>query len=258
MKILLTGGCSFSQIKTGTNSKSKSDYTWPLFLQESLKIGEHYNDAVGGQGNDLISRQIVWKLSSLLKNYDASDILVGIMWSGESRHSTLVRFDQRNDLDFNYGQPVLHNDNTFYKSMKFYNPYTWDLTNCSHAGWGILRHDEPLGEMYVRNFYNHEQSQIIALEHILRVQWLLKLHKIKYFMTTIKNIFENMQGKNSMRHLYEEIDFDHFIPVDGEYEWVKNNGLTFADNQGHPTADSHKAFVDQVVMPFLKEKKYIQ
>lgn len=256
MKILLTGGCSFSQIKTARDSELRNRYTWPLFLQESLQIEEHYNDAVGGQGNDLISRQIVWKLSSLLKKYDPNDLLVGIMWTVEHRHSTLVPFDQKDN--FNYGQLVELNDKTFYKSMKFYNPYSWDLENSSHVGWGILRPEGKLGEIYFRHFYLNEQSQIITLEHILRVQWLLKLHKIKYFMTTMKDIFANMQGKNAMRHLYNEIDFDHFLPVDGEYEWVKNQGLDFADDQGHPTAESHKAFVDQVAMPFLKEKKYIQ
>ena len=258
MQILVTGGCSFSQIKTATDSKLRSRYTWPLFLQESLKIKEHYSDAVGAQGNDLISRQIVWQLSSLLKNYDPGDILVGIMWTNESRHSTLVPFSQRNNFDFHYGQGVELNDDTLYKSMKFYNPYSWDLENSSHAGWGILSPEGKLGEIYFRNFYNHEQSQIITLEHILRVQWLLKLHNIKYFMTTINDIFTLIKPMNAMRHLYNEIDFDHFLPIDGEYEWIKSQGLSFADDQGHPTAESHKAFVDQVVMPFLKEKKYIQ
>lgn len=257
MKIVVTGGCSFSETTTAKWSRNKEDFTWPLFLKDSLSAKEFYNDGIGAQGNDLIARQIIWRLSKLLKHHNADDILVGIMWTTSARHSVLVNFDDGHE--FTYGQPVVSNDNTLYKKHKFYNPYTWDQVDYSHCvGWALLHSQDSLGKIWYKNFYSDEHATTLSLEHVLRVQWFLKLHKIKYFMTTYMGVLFDPPELHTLKHLWEQIDFEHVLPVVGEYEWVKSQGLSFRDEQGHPSAESHEAFVNQVIIPFLKDKKYIQ
>ena len=60
-------------------------------------------------------------------------------------------------------------------------------------------------------------------------------------------------------HLYNEIDFDNFLPIVGEYEWCRDfSGIEFpAPNDYHPSPAQHRLFVEQVVVPYLKQKSMI-
>ena len=80
MKILITGGCSFSA----------DDYCWPVHLQNKLSYDTHYQTGVGSSGNDLISRKVIWQVNKCLKSgIKPEDMLVGIMWSGKERLSLI-------------------------------------------------------------------------------------------------------------------------------------------------------------------------
>ena len=72
-KILLTGGCSFSEcISTHID-------TWPRHLEKNLPTYEHISTGMGSQGNGLISRRIIYNLTQLIKKINSENILVGIM-----------------------------------------------------------------------------------------------------------------------------------------------------------------------------------
>lgn len=266
MKVLITGGCSFSEMKGTAIFK-----TWPYFLEKYLNeelasINSNplkaYNDAVGMQGNDLISRQIIYRVYETLKTYDPSDILVGIMWSECARHSTYVNFSD--DHGFEHGHHIHwnteKNDNKKYPLEK-YNPYYWmkNPESVSH-GWAILNPSESknqLARTWFQYFHDDIQSMIFTLEHILRVQWFLKNLGIKYFMTTFMEVVllgcDN--NREDLKHLYDQIDFNHFLPVSGQYEWCIKENLPFrAKGDLHPSNLAHEKFVHDIILPHLKNK----
>jgi hypothetical protein len=57
--------------------------------------------------------------------------------------------------------------------------------------------------------------------------------------------------------LYKQINFDTFLPVDGELEWCRDFSNLEIPKNVHPSNMQHKLFTEQVIIPFLKEKKYI-
>ena len=133
--------------------------------------------------------------------------------------------------------------------------------------WVILNHHWtttlfPYAEQYYKYFYDPIGSRIYTYEHILRTQWFLKLHGIKYFMSTYTGeVFPEYEQENTdVSYLLAQIDREKFLPVIGEYEWCRDySGLLFPANGGiHPSQAQHKLFVEQVVWPFLKTKNYVE
>ena len=64
---------------------------------------------------------------------------------------------------------------------------------------------------------------------------------------------------NDTQHLYQLLDQDMFLPVTGEYEWCRDHsGLPFPmPADPHPSVEQHQAFVNQIILPYLKERNYI-
>ena len=243
--ILLTSGCSFSEcISPWIN-------TWPRHLENVVKPTQVFHEGLGCQGNGMISRQIIWRASQLLDQ--SGDLLVGIMWSSPERHELLLSSNQQPSIDYGMTVPG-HVD-------KLYNPYNW--INGTDYNWLLLHHSSTneLAKRYYLDMNNRVFSQLTTIEHILRVQWLLKSKGIKYFMTTYTNevILAKFCQHPTIKYLYDQIDFDQFLPVSGEYEWCRDSsGLEFPiKGDRHPSSEQHKLFTDQVILPFLKEKQYI-
>jgi hypothetical protein len=71
-----------------------------------------------------------------------------------------------------------------------------------------------------------------------------------------KHIVEKNKNVN---YLYDQIDFDLFLPVVGEYEWCRDfSNLEFPiKGDNHPSSEQHKVFTEKVIVPFLASKKYI-
>jgi len=234
MKKLITGGCSFTEWPQNT-------HTWPKFLLEHLPEYTHANAALGSSGNGLISRRVIYETTQALKQCDAKDILVGVMWSGPDRHEF---YTQRVTDDMTA--------NTKINPCKFIpdSPGAWAIMN---GGWKMNH-----AKIYYTEFHTLAGSLISTLEHILRVQWFLKQHGVRYFMTTYTgDVIPNyVKTFADTEHLYSEIDFVNFLPVSSEYEWCRDHsGIEFpAPNDYHPSGAQHKLFVEQVIIPFLKER----
>ena len=240
MKILITGGCSFSECK------SPWIKTWPLHLAAELPDYQHISTGLSSQGNGLISRQVIYQVTESLKQTTADNILVGIMWSGPDRHDFFV--DQYS---------------TFFNS-KEWNSKPVRFVKDSEGGWGICNYqwNNQISNAYYKQFHTYFGSLIYTLEHILRTQWFLKLHGIKYFMTTYTGEVlpgDDVLVHNDMQHLYNLIDHSVFLPVIGEYEWCRDyTGLDFpVPGDNHPSTEQHKLFVEQIILSFLKERKLI-
>jgi hypothetical protein len=220
--------------------------TWPAQLASILDTEYvHMSTAMGSQGNGLISRRILYRVLEELKTTKAEDMLVGIMWSGPSRHD----FFHTEKVNFGVITHCIENPTKFVKDTP--------------GNWAILNHnwENTYARTYYKNFYDVIGSFIYTLEHILRIQWFLKMHNIKYFMATYTGeVFPaEYMCHLEVNYLYEQIDMSKFLPVVGEYEWCLEhlpNDFIEPENN-HPSNIQHKVFTEQVIIPFLKEKQYI-
>lgn len=236
-KFLVTSGCSFSECITPWLS------TWPKQLAKYMPEREHISCGLGSQGNGLISRRLIYNVSKLLsEQVDPKDIFVGVMWSGPDRHD----FYLDSEITLEFDQCWMENPTGFVNDDK-----RWVILN---SYWTDLS----LGSLYYKNFHSSTGSMVYTIEHILRVQWFLDLHKIPYFMSTYTSeVFNPTLIKHpEVDFLYKQINFDKFLPVTGEYEWVRDNSKFDFIQPGdcHPSSEQHLEFVDNIILPFIKEK----
>lgn len=202
---------------------------------------------MGSQGNGLISRSIIHHVSYALKTTAPENILVGIAWSGPDR------YDFYADCDLS---PIKKNIDEWMENPTRFNKH-------SDKKWVILNYSwrNEIAKKYYSTFHSDIGSLIYTIEHILRVQWFLKLHNIKYFMTTYTSEVLTPQCNHhpDLKPLYEQIDFDTFLPIEGIYEWCRDYSelpfITEGDN--HPSALQHQRFTKEVILPFLNKKEYI-
>lgn len=240
MKKLITGGCSFSECI------SQHLDTWPRHLATALPEYQHISTALGSQGNGLISRRVIYQVTETLKQTAAKDIMVGIMWSGPDRHDFYVQ----TTLDLPGVDGWMENPTKFVK----HGIGAWAIMN---QGWKMNH-----AKLYYTEFHNRAGSIIYTLEHILRTQWFLKQHGIRYFMTTYTGDVIPDYAKTRFPdadHLLSEVDFSNFLPIIGEYEWCRDHsGLEFpVPDDYHPSTAQHREFTQQIILPFLKERNLI-
>jgi hypothetical protein len=249
MQVLVTGGCSFSECISPWIT------TWPKHLEKMIDPKVVYHEAIGGQGNDNISREIIYRISQLLKIYQPDDILVGIMWSGPDRKSIFLNYSNIKEK-ITHGMSIVE----YGQTLGVLNPYNW-VTESDQAGWLLLGGNDSKSKLYYTELHHFVEAQITTIEHVLRLQWFLKLYNIKYFMTTYTNeVFDRSVVNNAnVKYLYDQIDFDSFLPVAGEYEWCRDfSNLDFpVAGDYHPSTEQHKLFTEQVIVPFLQNKEYL-
>ena len=244
--ILITSGCSFSECISPWID------TWPRHVERAIEPEQVFHQGLGCQGNGMISRQIIWRASQFLDQADK--LLVGIMWSGPDRQEILLpKHLQPKNIDYGMSVPGF--------PEKFYNPYNW--LESKDADWLLLHHSSNtnITKQYYSGIHSNLHDRLRTAEHVLRVQWFLKLHKIKYFMTAFnEDVFDpRLYSSPNVKYLYDQIDFDQFLPISGEYEWCRDHsGLEFpVPGDKHPSSQQHKLFAEQVILPFLKHKDYI-
>ncbi len=243
-KVLVTAGCSFSQVPN-------RDVTWPVPLTKYLNPEEVLYLGQGAAGNGIISRRVIYHVSNLLQTYKPHEILVGIMWSGRDRmdvYSTKVIPHHSLDGGETYCNPV--------KVAKDYNFY---LIN-NH--W-----DDFSTTTYFKHFYDKVHTTMLTIEHILRVQWFLKNHGIHYFMTQfhpdalpLSNhpYDQEVMANPDIDYIFKLIDFNNWLPITNMWQYATDSGLPFArPPDPHPSTEHHQLFVDNIVIPWLKNKGFI-
>jgi hypothetical protein len=237
IKLLITAGCSFTQYPN-------KDISWSYHLSEHMGCETLYLGQ-GAAGNGIISRHVIFQTLEALKKYKPNEILVGIMWSGANRH------------EFYHTETVPHHS-IIMGSDKHRNPIK---INKEHNFYILNNHwDDESTQTYFKYFHNEVGSYISTIEHILRVQWFLKLHNIPYFMTKYardvlpesqQNIW--MQDHSDIRYLYNQIDFSNFLNVNNCLDWARDeSGFDFArPPDPHPSTEQHKAFTERIIIPHL-------
>ena len=236
--ILITSGCSFSECLSSHIS------TWPRYLTEALDA-IHISCGVGSQGNGLISRKLLYQVHTALKSHSEDDILVGIMWTGTSRWEC-------------YQEPAPVYD----KNTDGWQRNPTAVADNSPGGWVITNHywTHPVSDIYYKHYYDPVYSQVQTLEHVLRTQWYLKQHNIRYFMSSMNaDVFPvDLLQHPECQHLTEMVDWSKFLPCEGEHEWCRDNTAhSFLPNDDHPTSKMHSEFVDRMIMPWLRAQSII-
>jgi hypothetical protein len=257
-KILITSGCSFSIYEP------QHFLTWTGHLENALGqygYGNHISTSMGSQGNGLISRGALHSVITALKTYEPQDILVGIMWSGSNRHDYRCAYPDTLSFGNINIDGWVENPTAFIKDA----PKNWIILN---HGWKIEE-----AKAYYKYFYDYIGAIINSLEHILRLQLFLKSKNIPYFFTnfTDNNIIPDISGLSDLEYgyLYEQLDFDNYLPVTSEHRWLYENSVNKEEYRAnhaykgkltdwiHPTTDLHKEFVDGVIVPYLHNKGII-
>ena len=189
-KILIVSGDSFTFEK----------WNWPGYLKDNINYDIN-NSGMGCQGNGLISKKIIYNVDKVLKTISADDILVGVMWSAIDRTEFyLDDVSNYNNVDGWVENPTNIVDGVENKR--------WFITN-SH--WKT-----PKAKMWYEYFHTDIESMISFMYDVLSVQWYLEKHNIKYFMSTIIDIFENREqtiNHPEIKYLYDMINFEYFLPI---------------------------------------------
>jgi hypothetical protein len=245
-KMLITGGCSFSDVKGSPYQ------TWPKHLSDALPDYESIHTGSGSHGNGIISRKIIYELQNCLnQNVCSENILVGIMWSGPTRYDIFSDnypegYDKNSEIDMTENPTGFVRENPS-KQWYIFN-WNWKKTKFN-ATWYQFYHSLVM-------------HQLLTIEHILRIQWFCKSHGIKYFMTcyTSKVFMNDVIDHPEVKYLYDMIDFENFLPIVGAYEWCRDHSkFNFPiSGDNHPGTEQHRDFVDQIVCPWLTSKKFIR
>jgi hypothetical protein len=249
IKCLITAGCSYSQVPN-------RDVAWPFHLNKHIKPKEVHYLGQGAAGNGIISRKTLYTVTKALEKYKPEEILVGVMWSGFDRREIYSRKSLTcNKIDYgptnsNYANPLNVIDT---KNRNYY---------IINKHW-----NDELTSNFMQYAYIPEDSLMITLEHILRVQTFLKLHNIKYFMSEYDydclDIYpyrkELISKDKELSFLHNQIDKSNWLPINNLYEWSKyESGFDFArPPDPHPSTEQHQAFVDRVIVPYLLDKRII-
>jgi hypothetical protein len=217
-KKFIVSGCSFS-------APDYSGREWPQLFMTHLPDYTLINKAKTSRGNGLISRAVIYEVQNQLQNgVLPKDILVAVQWSGWDRHESYIgwRKEQEKVQGFIDDMPDF---------WEIYNHH-WEHKN---------------SKLYYSTFHSDTGKLIESLEHILRTQWFLEKHNIKYFMTTMIKFPDSC---DETEHLFQMIDKSKFLPVSGMLEWGKSTGLPLRDD-GHISIEQNGLFIDTIVLPFL-------
>ena len=246
MKVLLTSGCSFSDIKYTK--------TWPnwLELHVSPQVAKHTGSS--SQGNDLIAKKTIYACNELLKEYKGEDILCVVQWSSYSRMALLNEYESDMRKEISKQDKVMH---WFRNQFKDYDEktnkqepfYGWNIIN---SNWNIK--DTMLHYKNQSSFGMVEQT----LWHMLNVKNFCEVNNINYYWTTMQNDVNTNFAKHwSTKHLYDLVyNTDNRISKLGIYEWVTQSyPEEFQQDELHPTEKAHKLYTEEEIIPFVENNE---
>jgi hypothetical protein len=253
-KLLITAGCSFTQVPLN-KTHNYEGLNWPIPLQDYLQC-EAIHLGQGAAGNDVISRRAILYLQQSLKKYKADEILLAIMWSGHDRYSFYL---ERNTLaisEINYGDGCWNYSNPLKINIEAETKRNY----ITHLVW----RDE-LSKLFYKNLYDYTGSVILTMEHILRTQWFCQANNIRYVFS--KYCYDTFPDVNSLskesqmevRHLYDMVDWDKWLPMTDAYSWAKHkSSYPMLEQLGnHLSTEQNKEMVDKFFIPHLKSMGYI-
>tara|TARA_B100000482_G_scaffold21422_1_gene14138 strand:- start:449 stop:1177 length:729 start_codon:yes stop_codon:yes gene_type:complete len=229
MKNLLTFGCSFTdndEEKMVNGKYTEPHKTWPVELARLTNTNPICKGR-GAAGNFYISNKIYETIDTSEFHWNNSVVMV--MWSGIDRVDRAVSkeefhlISERRDAVDDW----LHSGG--------YNPIQKHWNN------------------YYKTYHTEEDSYLKTLNYIIGVQEFLSNRNIPHLFLTYKDIFTDYYGKHKRaKNLENQVNWDKFHFPDlwcggefgGEYEWVRDNNLTYYEDKVHPSPESHRKFAE--------------
>lgn len=262
---IVTSGCSFT-----------AQPKWPHYLHTKTNIPV-YNLGQDSAGNDWISKTAIYQASKLLQsNINPEEILIVVMWSGIDRKGLFISRQETDD----YNKFITTEAEC---PVHFLNqPVNTKATTNEQSGYILGSMDAYLGTRYAREHkvqwlsrLTLEEMAVESYEHFLRLQWFCKSYNIKLLNLTYSDIlhYPNSQFLDpkktglltndiyeSVKHLHDMIDFNQWAFYDetaGQFEYALNNKLSFDADGHHPSLSANEHYVDNFLIPILKEKALI-
>jgi len=266
IKHLVTSGCSFT-----------APPKWPHILQSKLENLQLYNLGQDSAGNDWIARTSIYQTSKLLTSgINPEEILIIVMWSGIDRKGMFISRNETRDYDkfiaVDAACPVNFLDE----------PVNIKASTSENSGYILGSMDAYLGTRYARECKTQwltsfalEELAVESYEHFLKLQWFCKSYNIKLLNLTYSDIFHYPNSwflapkktgpltkdvYKSVAYLYNMIDFDQWAfygETSGQFEYALNNKLLFDADGHHPSLSANEHYVDNFLIPILKEKALI-
>ena len=232
---LLTFGCSFTdndnELREMVNGKYIEPHnTWPVELAR-LTNTNPICKGMGGVGNFYITNKIYETVD------DPDNSVVIVMWTGIDRIDKVVnkeefhyfdRYEVRDGWLHSGGPGMFDRDNELFDKARSRDRYWYN---------------------YYKTYHTEEDSYIQTLQHMIGVQEFLSNRKIPYMFLTYKDIFtDRWREYKRAKNLENQVNWDKFhFPngeFGGEYEWVRDNNLTWAEDKQHPSSESHRKFAE--------------
>jgi hypothetical protein len=231
-KTLIASGCSFTF----------EPWNWPTFVADEMGY-DLINVGMGSQGNGLISKKLIYRVTQELKTKKPEDIIVGVMWSGIDRNDFYV-----DNLTVDNIDGWIENPTSVVENRK-----NWLVTNIH---WKTKQ-----SKIWYEHLHTDIGSIIQTIQNILLTQWFLERNDIKYFMMSYLDIFSmynfDVKTHPEIEYLYNQIDISKFVPIEGCREWVVENypkhGFFDVSNELHPNEFGHLKFANEVIVPYLKD-----
>lgn len=212
-KILITGGCSFSDSCNSSESKYLYRRSWVNYIKEKYDFKRYVHMGNPASGNELIAERVIYALQTLLdKGHSSNDLYLGVMWSGIERKELFVsaqETDKYSELDDSVRREgentlIMSNRSNVFSNTKGVRPGIENNPNgyLKSGGlpyqevWWRNKSQRDYFNLWYDNFYSVEKQFIDTLKSILLVQTFCERHNIKYFMSVWQNIFNarNPQG----------------------------------------------------------------
>jgi len=212
-KILITGGCSFSDGYRSSDSENLYRQTWSPYIQKKYDFKRYVHMGNPAAGNELIAERVIYALQTLLdKGHSSNDLYLGVMWSGIERKELFVsaqETDKYTELDDSVRREgentlIMSNRSNIFSNTTSIRPGIENNPNgyLKSGGlpykddWWKIKSQRDYFNLWYDNFYTLEKQFIDTLKSILLVQTFCERHNIKYFMSVWQNIFNarNPQG----------------------------------------------------------------
>ena len=265
-KYLITSGCSFSE---------RMAKNWPKFLSEDAELSL-INVAAPSAGNTWISKSAIYSAHQLLKTeIDPSDILIIVMWSGIDRVDSFVSTDSLNFNDLITSLPSGPNPVNFLDTpLEGWISNTTDGYLLGSISANFNKYISEFKKSLIMDHLSEEALAIESYENFLKLQWFCQSNHIKLINLTYMDIMHypstplitrpaaklTKDYYRNVEPLHEMIDFTNWLfwkNTQGLYEYTKQNNLPFADDQQHPHLIAHRHYVDNYLLPKLKERNIL-
>ena len=199
-KVLITGGCSFSD--SAFDPKKPNRKSWVYYLVDKYNFIKGYHTAVGASGNELITQRVISQINHLIKSgYDTKNIHLAIMWSGIERTDLFIS-DEIDD----FSKIEMNGDNGQTVCFEQWNQ-RHDVSKGFIRSGGEAIDDKDWRSKsqrdyflnYYKNYFTQENSFLQTCKNILLIQNLCDKHNIKYCMFVYNNIFNWKKNDHTYR-----------------------------------------------------------